>query len=180
MHLAYERHRSHDGVPWREGEAMRQFDLPLVAYDTSAESALMTAIDAKRFGVVLKTESGGLQLIDYDSLISAVDHNRSISPSDYIPILNIGNDTLEVVRDTVDAAGFKFGYLSETADFATLLSVHEFFAERYLTSAGVRCDRPPDERPAGTSDHDWYHYFPPFKRDSADLHRCTECGSPLP
>jgi hypothetical protein len=163
-----------------EEEAMRPFDLPLVAADIGAESALKTAIDANRSGVVLKTESGGLQLIDYDTLVSAVEHDRAIGPTDYIPILNIGNDTLEVVRGGVDAAGFKFGYLSETADMAILLSVHEFYAERYLTAIGKRCARPNDGRPAGTPDQKWYHYYPPEDFDPTDPKHCTLCGAPVP
>lgn len=157
---------------------MQQFDLPLVAADISAESALMTAIDAGVSGVVLKTESGGLNLIHYDTLVSAAENNRSISPTDYIPILNIGNDTPQLVFDAVEAAGFRYGYLGETGDIAILLSVREPFAHRYTTVRGSRCTRP--NKPPNRSDRDWYHYYPPRGRAPSDPNHCTVCGAPIP
>jgi len=47
---------------------MRKFNLPLVAANLSVDTALKTAIDAKRSGVVLKTKSGGLRLVHYEDL----------------------------------------------------------------------------------------------------------------
>jgi hypothetical protein len=50
---------------------MRKFNLPLVAANLSVDTALKTAIDAKRSGVVLKTKSGGLRLVHYEDLVGA-------------------------------------------------------------------------------------------------------------
>jgi hypothetical protein len=160
---------------------MLQFDLPLVTADISAKSALMTAIDAKRSGVVLSTTSSDLRLIDFKSLVSAAENNTPLAEVAHISLLNIAHQqTLRTLADSVESSGLKFIYLGTTGDTATVLSMQEPFAQSYLASSGARCTRPNNGRPAGTSDHDWYHYFPPEDRDPADLHHCTECGSPLP
>jgi hypothetical protein len=164
-----------------EGEAMQQFDLPLVTADISAESALMTAIDAKRSGVVLRTTSGDLRLIDFKNLVSATENDTPLAEVAHISLLNIEHhQTLRTLADTVESSGSKFVYLGTAGDVASVLSMHEPLAGLYLTSSGARCARPNNGRPPGTPDQKWYHYYPPTRRDAQNPNRCRKCRSPIP
>jgi len=158
---------------------MRRFDLPIVPAHISVNTALKTAIDAKRSGVVLKTRSGGLRLVNYKDLVGASRNKTAFNQVDFIPILDVGRGkTLKLQVDTVKSAGMKFGYRGANDQIADLLSVQQDFANRYVAaSTGARCSRP--GKPPGLPAQKWYHYYPPLRRDAEHPDRCRRCGAKI-
>lgn len=158
---------------------MQKFELPLIGADIDAEQALKIAIDAKRSGVVRKTDEGTLQLVHYKQLSGAVRLNRSIDDLAYTPLLNIeGDRELPDQVVAIRSAGLRFGYRGSSGHSAKLVSIRETFAKSFLAvSQGSRCTRP--NKQAGVSDHDWYHYYPPQRRAAQNPSICKICGSPI-
>ncbi|SHG70034.1 hypothetical protein [Bradyrhizobium erythrophlei] len=159
---------------------MRKFNLPLVAANLSVDTALKTAIDAKRSGVVLKTKSGGLRLVHYEDLVGASKKKIPLSKVDFVPILDMARTRKAgLVFDAVKSAGLKIGYSGVSgSDIANLLVLGGTLAKGYVSaSTGTRCTRP--GKPPGRPDRKWYHYYPPEDRDAAAPDICTICSAKL-
>ncbi len=160
---------------------MREFDLPMLGGDATVEDALIAAIDARRSGVVVKAAPDELRVIDYDSLVRALETNVPVLEIGFEPVLKVGLESNSLSRsaESVRVEGLKFGYLDETGNWARLVSVSEGFAIPLLNaSSGERCSRP-GKKP-GTLDRDWYHYYPPRTRQVENPGTCKFCGAPIP
>lgn len=168
---------------------VRYFELPVVHADASVHAAIEEAIDANVSGVLVRGGRGRIHLVGFDSLIDAANSRRSLArvPGSSVMRLSLSEDT-RIQQDyanldpeyarTLDDAGRLFGLLRIVGSSAHLISRHEGLATYASPSGGVHCQRP--QRPPGTPNRSWFHYYPPNVRDPVTPGVCVFCKSPLP
>jgi hypothetical protein len=158
---------------------MLHFDVPMVRGNTSLHNALAEVIDAQRSGLLFTTK-GECHLVHFDRMVDAVSRGVTrLQEVESEPVLKIEAISDADREGSIRAAGGKFGLMGQVGTTALLLSISEGFGLPYASpSSGVRCDRP--NKPPNKRDREWYHYYPPHKRDPSNWHICRFCPGRLP
>jgi hypothetical protein len=159
---------------------MQGFKLPIIPATSSIDQAFKTAIDHKTSGVVIRT-GADVRLVHYDALLkAAAKGHKRVSAADYESALKLGTGRVSLKqKGKVEAAGLKFGYFTQSGNTARMFSVSETFAYPYTdASGGTHCKRP--NKPAGKTDQEWYHYYPPTKRLPRTPNICRVCSAIVP
>jgi hypothetical protein len=161
---------------------VKQIELPLLEGENSGvHEAFAATINDKKSALLFRSK-GELRLVPFGNLEKAAAAGTTLLRDvDFEPVPTIATP------DDAEQALRKQG-----SDFVLLETKKENEGERgvlaYLSdqkglsyaspSAGFHCNRP--GQPAGTPDRQWFHYYPPNRRDPKYPNRCRVCGSPLP
>jgi hypothetical protein len=176
---------------------MRFFELPVLGARKRVKDALIAAIDAQRSGVVVSDAPGkyrvvgfdALEAADADALLSKIEGETSprvsapkIASRQYRGAEAFHGLTLDErhpMRGKLEAATPSLGVLSVHRGTARLYSLSEQFALPYMNiPSGFHCQRPQTTPP--TRPRDYFHYYPPNRRDRTNPQVCVVCGYPLP
>jgi hypothetical protein len=165
---------------------MRLFDVLVAQPGASLNQVVSAMVESNTPGLLVNDKSGDWRLIHFGALAyvahSAIEGNYTASldmvPSESVFDAKTADPQAAVAK--VAASGMRFGLLGQKGDRADLVSLSETysFAFDIATSLASRCTRP--NKPAGTANGDWYHYYPPRTRQAApDQDICGACKSPI-
>jgi hypothetical protein len=158
------------------------FQLPIIPSDTSIGEAVAMLRDFGVWALIIRADDG-FRLIDYRDLVAAPEPSQPLSAADFVPALDLndlpdppGSMNRARFREVMTEHGREFAVRESAEHTADVLAVSPELPTIYLSPApGKRCTRP--NRPDGTPNRAWYHYYPPLAPGAAGT--CAEDGSPL-
>src|SRR4051812_15450210 len=117
---------------------MRTFELPLVDATTELSEAAAAATGSDVSGIVVR-HGQEYRLLHIDDLRRAFDANKIFvgDADSFTPLGMSDANTPNMSQDQVDKAGFRFFFLSEEKDNASLLSASELYSGPYLSAPKV-------------------------------------------
>jgi hypothetical protein len=154
---------------------MIEIQLPMLeGNEVGVHDALAATINDRKSALLFRRGDKDLRLVHFESLEKAAADGmtrlRDV-PSEPVPRITGDNDLSKTKSG--------FGFLREQDEKGVLAYLSEQMALTFGSpSTGFRCDRA--NKPANTPDGQWYHYYPPNRRDLKNPKRCRVCGAPLP
>ena len=150
---------------------MKEFELPVLESETLVRDAFEPMLEFATSGLV-SWDVGTVKLVRFahleQALSSGVDTLADVQQWDAASVM-LGAETAALV-DALERIGLDYGVFGRAGKVARVVSVHEPLAGIYLSSPpGSKCVNPVKR-----------HYYPPFRRDPANPHRCVVCGLFLP
>lgn len=162
---------------------MLEFTLPLIHASGSLDDALSATKKAGRSGFVLEVTPNDYRLVDIRDAEAAKATSLSLGEVHGEPIMGPGEiphlrraTTDPDFRDELIERGHLLAMIRQSGTNAVIFSASERLAAIYAGGTpGHRCQRP--NKPAGTPNTRWYHYFPPYSATSGGT--CPIDGSPI-
>jgi hypothetical protein len=145
---------------------MSEISLPILNGDeVSVHDALAEVIDRSKSALLYPPGGNKLRIVEFEDLEKAA--AGSVRFLKEVPSQSLEQLGFTVLQTEADRAVLTYGPPGANT------------ARRYNSpSLGFHCDRP--NKPPNTPDRQWYHYYPPNRRDPNNPKRCRVCGSPLP
>jgi hypothetical protein len=145
---------------------MSEISLPILDGDeVGVHDALAEVIDRRKSALLYRPGGNDLRVVEFEDLEKAAAGSARLLKD--VPSQSLQQLGLNVLEQEADRAVLTYGPSGAN------------IALRYNSpSLGFHCDRP--NKPPNTQDRQWYHYYPPNRRDSNNPKRCRVCGSPLP
>lgn len=140
---------------------MLRFTLSLAPGSIRLEQAFAELFESKHSALVVARSDGEHRLVSFDHITEALVHGATtLNEVNGVALMLIGDVKESEADARCRAAGVVFALFSVTGQVAHVFSVSEDKAwPMQAASNTVRCDRP--NKPAGTTNIDWYHYYPP-------------------
>jgi hypothetical protein len=145
---------------------MSKIDLPIFGGgNVAVHEALAEVIDRRKSALAYGQGSNDLRVVQFEDLEKAAASGARILS--------------EVPSQSLQQIGLTFSELNADKVVLSYSPSAANFALRYNSpSLGFHCNRP--NKPEGTLDRQWYHYYPPNRRDPNNPKRCRVCGAALP
>lgn len=161
---------------------MREFDLPLATASSTLYEAIAAMVDANKAGIVLHVTDDDIRLLRFADIVSAAPNAETAKQTKLADLPHY-----ESVKTSLDFApanvvlerdpGPTFFLTTDNGMSAALLSRSESSAAGYEAQpTATKCKRP--NKPIGTKNADWYHYYPPEQRGNPP-NICSICSAPL-
>lgn len=155
---------------------MRRFTLSVAPGSIRLEQAFAELCESEHSALVVARTDGEQRLVSFDHITEALAHGATtLNEVNGVALMLLGAVPDREADARCRAAGVVFALFSVTAHVANMFSVsEERAAPTEAASNTVRCDRP--NKPAGTRNADWYHYYPPERVAGARPFACVGLG----
>jgi hypothetical protein len=155
---------------------MRRFTLSVTSGSLRLEQAFAELFESGHSALVIARSDGEARLVSFDHITEALAHGAgTLNEINGIALMPLGNVPDFEAEARCQAAGVVFALFFVSGQEATVFSVSEQRAgPMEAASNTVRCDRP--NKPPGTSNNNWYHYYPPQTVAGPRPFRCVGPG----
>ena len=153
-----------------------KFRLGVLPDATSLEDAFAYLYEARQSAVAVVTQ-GGVRLVGYEQLMEALARGATrLGEVDGLFLARRGTRSLGA--ESFSPRGFEAAPAAGSVELgdgtAEVESNNPLVMEYAAPSTAARCDRP--NKPAGTPNKNWYHYYPPNTSAAALPHPCSSPG----
>jgi hypothetical protein len=153
---------------------MVRFQLPMLDPGMSLNRAFGELYERRLSAGVIARPKREFRLVTFDHMTEAMAHGAiklEVVHGYGLPILG-ENFSDQQANDFVVNLGANVGLVRAFTKNANLFSTNDTFGDRFMSPSNVkRCDRP--NKPRGSLNQDWYHYYPPFGLPSPVPHDCV-------
>jgi hypothetical protein len=156
--------------------AMLRFTLSVAPGSIRLEQTFAELFESKHSALVVARSDGEHRLVSFDHITEALAHGATtLNQVNGVAPMLLGDVPDSEADARCRAAGVIFALFSVTGQVAQVFSVSEGEGRPMAAASNtVRCDRP--NKPAGTRNANWYHYYPPEQVAGARPFSCVGLG----
>lgn len=157
---------------------MQRFQLPVLIPEMTLNRAFGTLYESQLSAGVVVRPRHQFRLVTFDHMTEAMEHGAkrlNVVRGYTVPMLGVSVSAAQANDMMMSQGAAGVGVVRIFTRSANLYAASGNFGQRFTSPSNVRrCNRP--NKPRGTRNLDWYHYYPPHDLPFPIPHDCIAAG----